>query len=276
MGELQHMSRAGKTFYFASLWLDQSIRKDVAVAYSFCRTVDDIADEQPIGLERTRALAALRDALLNENADDSRAAGLLGLIRRFPGIKAPAVALVEACAADGPGLVIESQDDLLRYAHGVAGNVGLLMYPILGGADPRGLQPADELGMAMQCTNIARDVVADLRNGRLYLPSDWLIQDDIRGLLRGDEAIEQSVVAAVQRLLSLGAELYASGLEGLAWLPARSRFAIRVAAECYAAIGSRVVRNGRLVRTRAVVPLFEKVGLAVRAARGRGLARANT
>jgi phytoene synthase len=148
------------------------------------------------------------------------------------------------------------------------------MYPILGGTDPRGLELADQLGMAMQCTNIARDVLADLRIGRTYLPSDWLVRDDIRGILRGDEQLERSVVQAVEQVLAVGERLYRSGIQGLSYLPARSRLAIRVAAECYAAIGSRVIRNGRLARNRAVVPLTEKILLALRVARTRQEARA--
>jgi phytoene synthase len=274
MQELRQMSRAGKTFYFASLWLERSVRQDVAIAYSFCRTVDDIADDQPQGLARSQLLAGIIKAVRSGDTHHSIAAGMVSLIRRFPQIKEPTESLVEACAADGPGLLIETEGDLLQYAHGVAGNVGLLMYPILGGTDPRGLELADQLGMAMQCTNIARDVLADLRIGRTYLPSDWLVRDDIRGILRGDEQLERSVVQAVEQVLAVGERLYRSGIQGLSYLPARSRLAIRVAAECYAAIGSRVIRNGRLARNRAVVPLTEKILLALRVARTRQEARA--
>jgi 15-cis-phytoene synthase len=117
----------------------------------------------------------------------------------------------------------------------------------------------------MQCTNIARDVIPDLKGGRLYLPREWLLTEQIFEILSGHEVLESAVVSAVQKLLALGQEHYNRGLQGLSFLDSRSRFAIRVAADCYSAIGRRVIAGGRLRRARAVVPFGMKVALAVRA-----------
>jgi phytoene synthase len=138
------------------------------------------------------------------------------------------------------------------------------MYPILGGQLPEGQKYAADLGVAMQCTNIARDVLADLQQDRVYLPTDWLPRADLQGLLRNDPVVEVEAVSAVRRLLALSDEYYARGLQGLSYLHPKCRFAIRVAANCYAAIGKRVIQGGQLARQRAVVPLREKLLLMLR------------
>jgi len=121
---------------------------------------------------------------------------------------------------------------------------------------------AADLGIAMQYTNIARDVFEDLSRGREYLPSAWLGERALSHLLAERAGSEEVVVEAVRRLLRLADERYARGLSGLAYLAPENRFAIRVAARCYAAIGERVIRGGHLARQRAVVPLARKIALA--------------
>jgi phytoene synthase len=267
---LKRMAKGGKTFYFASRWLEPAARNDAAIAYGFCRLVDDIADNTPASPQRTILLEELRDYISGKTsrliAPVPEAAAMLELIGRYPEIASATRELVEACLADLPGIVIDDSTDLIRYAHGVAGTVGLIMYPILGGRDPQGRAFAADLGVAMQLTNIARDILDDLRNNRVYLPRKWLADHDLKGLLCHDPRIETAAVRATEKLLTLADQHYQRGLSGLSYLNPRSRFAIRVAADCYAAIGARVIRNGSLLRTRAVVPLHSKILIAVRAA----------
>ena len=266
---LQHMARGGKTFFFASRWLTPRARLDAATAYSFCRTVDDLADNLPTGAERTAALTNILSGLASHEKREPTAAAMHPLIERFPEIQAPAELLVRSCLSDTEGARIATVSDLTRYCHGVAGTVGLIMYPILGGREPAGRQLAADLGIAMQCTNIARDIVPDLRANRVYIPQEWLSRAQLEKLLDSacDTTTETIVTNATRRLLSLADEYYARGLTGLQYLDPRSRFAIRVAAECYRAIGSRVIQDGKLARTRAVVPLHQKIVLAVKAIR---------
>jgi phytoene synthase len=171
-------------------------------------------------------------------------------------------ALVEACRTDDPSLHINDEGDLERYAFGVAGNVGLIMYPILGGVAEAGRSHAADLGIAMQYTNIARDVFEDLARDRTYLPNSWLAGRTVRNLLHESPGGEPVVVEAIRRLLHAADARYARGLAGIEYLAPENRFAIRVAARCYAAIGERVIREGRLCRERAVVPLTRKIALA--------------
>jgi phytoene synthase len=261
-GEMRLISQAGKTFYFATLWLAKRVRYDAALAYDFCRTVDDIADGTLSSTERDTQLREIGNAVLFGDCTHTLVRPLEPLLTRYPEIREPLAALVEACRQDGPNLTIRDEDDLERYAHGVAGNVGLIMYPILGGHLATGRSFAADLGIAMQYTNIARDVFEDLARERVYLPTIWLEERHLHGLLERTPSCEDSAVTAVRRLLRLADERYARGLSGLGYLAPENRFAIKVAARCYAAIGERVIRDGRLARERAVVPLSRKVVLA--------------
>lgn len=260
--EMGLISRAGKTFYFATRWLDRDVRHDTVMTYNFCRQVDDIADARPALPERDSTLCSIAEAVRGKDRRHPLVSPLIPLMERHPEIQEPLVALVEACRNDTPALRIQDEEDLVLYAHGVAGNVGLIMYPILGGTSPLGRTYAADLGIAMQCTNIARDVLEDRAHGRLYLPHSWLTDSAAQDSLDASSHSEDVVVEAVQRLLAFAAERYHRGLSGLQYLAPGNRFAIQVAATCYAAIGTRVIRNGRLARARAVVPLRQKILLA--------------
>jgi phytoene synthase len=260
--EMRLLARAGKTFYFATLWLDKSVRQDAALAYTFCRTVDDIADGDLEEGTRDTYLRDIARAVVDGDMGHELIRPLEPLLTRYPEVTEPLSALVHACRQDTPVLTINDEQDLEKYAFGVAGNVGLIMYPILGGTLPAGREYAAQLGMAMQGTNIARDVVEDLERGRVYIPSMWLDRCDLRQLLADDGRYERTAVRAVENLLRWAGERYSRGLSGLQYLAPGNRFAIQVAARCYAAIGDRVIVRGRLARRRATVSLGKKIVLA--------------
>lgn len=262
-GAKLRMARAGKTFFFATRWLHTSVVDDTIAVYNFCRTVDDIADAEPAHRDRNEQLLTLIESLRSDSHTHESVEPLRALLLRFPEIRAPLIALVKGCLEDLPSLTITTERDLARYAHGVAGNVGLVMYPILGGTTPRGKTHAASLGIAMQYTNIARDVLEDLARNRIYLPSAWLadIKDPVSHLdLKAHEPI---IVCAVQQLLKRAHQYYEFGLSGLHYLDDRNRFAIKVAARCYEAIGRRIIQNDTLARQRAVVPFTTKALMAL-------------
>lgn len=261
-GELRLMTRAGKTFYFATLWLPKRARYEAALAYNFCRAIDDIADAEPARADRDEILRRVAHAVSKRDPREELVKPLMPLLERYPEVIDPFVALVDACREDTTDLKINDERDLERYAHGVAGNVGLIMYPILGGSSTHGRALAADLGIAMQCTNIARDVREDLKRGRVYLPAQWLGGLNLSYSLDERALTDARVVEAVRRLLAFAHERYSRGLSGINYLAPHSRYAIRVAARCYAAIGERVIQGGSLARERAVVPLSQKIVLA--------------
>lgn len=250
------MAQAGKTFYRAARLLPRSVRGNVIRLYAFCRLVDDLADEPGVPMpERRRSLGTLAEAFSRGNLIDLRAAGWpfagQGVMAEAAGL------LVGAAAQDLEQTQPRTREELLAYAFGVAGTVGIMMAHVLQ-ADPSGLRAAVALGMAMQLSNIARDVAEDLGNGRVYLPSEWVSSDQVYQALRAakpeDSATAGGMVqAATGQVLALAETLYESAFDGIRSLPWRIRWSILAAALCYREIGREVGRRGSLSWTRRVV-----------------------
>ena len=118
---------------------------------------------------------------------------------------------------------------------------------VLNTSNPKAKPHAVDLGIAMQLTNIARDVIVDAKMGRRYLPGSWvnnMTPEQILATADNPKGEDAAIISsAVRRLLSLGEEYYASGRVGLSYLPARAHFAIGVAAKVYRQIGIQLLRS---------------------------------
>jgi phytoene synthase len=164
---------------------------------------------------------------------------------------------------------------VLAYSARVAATVGVLMTLLMGERGPRTLARACDLGIAMQLTNIARDVGEDARNGRLYLPRDWLRAEGIDP----DQWLAEPVFDArlgrvVERLLKVADGLYDRSRAGICDLPSDCRSAIQAARLVYSDIGRMVARGGYdSVTDRAVVSARRKLALVARACAPSWLAR---
>jgi phytoene synthase len=246
----QALATYGKTFHWASRALGEATARRTRSFYAFCRYADDLADE----LEPQDSRPVL-DRLLGElergQTSDPVLADFLGLARELDLDLDPVRELLQA--------------ELLRYAHGVAGTVGLVMCQIFGASDPRARPFAIDLGIAMQLTNIARDVLEDARQGRLYLPSELL-----GSAIQPADLVEDRGTARVRArqatnaVLRLAEAYYRSADLGLRFLPLRARTAVLIASRCYEAIGPRVRRAGPW-RGRAHVGLAGKCAHTARA-----------
>jgi phytoene synthase len=247
-----------------------SRRRGIEALYRLCRHIDDIADDDHQDVEaRRRALRDLDDALRREDhavpcvrvalrLRDAHGLHLAGLHR-----------LIEEAGTDLEFQRPQSFDALLRYAFGVAGAVGWMLCPMLGARDPRATAPAVALGVGMQLTNIARDVVADARIGRIYLPQDWAPQLSLPALSAADPAALCDAHAATLRLLDEAETFYALAERGMPLLPAPPRWSIRAAARMYRDIGRCVRELGAGGATRrAVVGPWRKSALLIASASG--------
>lgn len=240
--EDQLMSRAGKTFHLASRLLPKEVRPDVVRLYAFCRHVDDLADDntQPVQ-ERRRSLERIAFALERAQVEDLRAAG-------WPFVQdavmsQAAALLVRAALDDLKQQQPRTELELLAYAFGVAGTVGVMMARVLRGA-PQGFASAVALGMAMQLSNICRDVREDFQAGRTYLPQTWVTADELNLALHdADRGAVQRVAGATRRTLVLAASLYEVAYDGIWSLPWRIRWSILAAAMCYREIGIAVGKD---------------------------------
>ena len=241
------LATSGESFYWARRFLGNKMGHDAARLYSFCRVLDDMADGDiengPEHLEQIQAKLKQGEwgnhPLLNQFTDMVDEYGLSITV---------VSSLVEGLLDDqADEVLIENEDELIQYAYKVAGTVGILMCDVLNTDEPRAKPHAVDLGIGMQLTNIARDVLEDAHMGRRYLPGSWVNN------MSPDEIIEASknprcheallITDAVERLLSLAEQYYASGRRGLAYLPARAHFSIGVAAKVYRQIGIQLLKS---------------------------------
>lgn len=258
----------GRTFHLASRLLGAEHADNAARLYSFCREVDDIADDaggDPAAVAAARArLGRLRSDVVAGTDGDPSVTDLLHLCRDTGADPAHAALLIDGVLSDLGRVAIADQPQLLRYAYSVAGIVGLMMVDVLGAVDRRAAGPfAIDLGIAMQLTNIARDVREDALRGRRYLPAEWVGDLTPEQIVRADPATREVLRAGSARLLTLAERHYASAREGLAHLPRRPRATVLVAAQVYRQIGVRLARDGhRVWAGRTVVPASARARVA--------------
>lgn len=251
----------GRTFYAASRVLPRGVRDDLALLYAFCRVVDDCADFVPDTSDQRLSPDELLDeiecGLRGQSSRSPVVSSFRSLARRRDVPLTYAHELVAGVRGDLGSVRITSEAELIRYAYRVASTVGLMMCRILG-VPERGDPFAIDLGIAMQLTNIARDIAEDAGIDRVYLPEAWIRPDTLmRAAFESDGASSESgairqAAESVERALSLADRYYESAELGMHFLPVRVRGGIRAAAWNYRAIGSVIRKDpGAFVCRRA-------------------------
>jgi len=259
------LRQGSKSFHAASLLLPRRVRDAAAAVYAFCRIADDAID---LGPEPEAGLAELHHRLdrvygAAPAADFiDRALGVT--VRRYAIPRGVFEALLEGFAWELEDRRYESADDLNAYCVRVAATVGVVMARVMGCRDPETLARACDLGVAMQLTNIARDVREDAEACRVYLPAERLGEYGVsqEDLVDG-EADDQAVSVVVSDVLDLAERYYESGDAGMHYLPSRARWAVLVASRLYRGIGRRLRQRHRSnpMFGRVVVPWVSKLGL---------------
>ncbi len=238
---IEILRRCGATFYAASKVLPSTIRNDLAILYAMCRAIDDcadVADPKAADILLDEVSTALRAG--NDRSPLVVAFRDLTLRHNIPSVLVHE--LIEGVRSDLREVRMSTLDELLRYSFRVASTVGLMMCRVLD--VPRCGDPfAIDLGIAMQLTNIARDVAEDAHLNRVYLPAEWIHADAILASVsnRVDETSE--IRSAVEELLTVADRYYESAELGMQFLPLAVRSGIRAAAWNYRAIGSGILRN---------------------------------
>lgn len=262
--------RGSKSFHLASLLLPSETRKAARALYAFCRHSDDLIDDPRSGMPALLRLRERLDLIYQGDPAAFACDRAFARVVHDHSIPKPVVeALLDGFAMDLEGRRHQTIDDVKSYATCVAASVGLMMASVMGVSDRAALARAADLGIAMQLTNIARDVGEDARNGRLYLPLDWLAEQgiDADAFLR-DPRHTPALGLVVKRLLEEAARHYRLGHAGIRSLPKPCRHAIRTAALVYEAIGAGIAANGYdSVTLRATTGLATKLGLLIRARR---------
>ncbi len=266
------LRRGSKSFSLASLLLPRRVRDPASAIYAFCRIADDIVDE---GEEGPRALDVLHERLRRAYdaapIDHPVDRAFSSVVRAYDiPIDVPA-ALLEGFAWDAQGRQYDTIEEAQAYGARVAGTVGVMMTLLMGRRDETTLERACDLGVAMQLTNIARDVGEDARNGRIYLPGAWLREAGVEpsSMLR-DPAFRPEIGVVVERLLQRAEVLYMRSDAGIGRLPPDCQPSIRAARLFYSEIGNELSRRGLdSINQRTVVGLGTKLRLLLRAFFGR-------
>jgi phytoene synthase len=204
------LERHAKSFKWAARLFNRQTAADVAILYAFCRSIDDIADNQTAETAR-HELAGIRSALEASFSCLPEVQAFIELAQRYRiGIRLPLL-FVEAIQSDTGRVRIATRQGLIRFSYGVASTVGLMMCSVMGVRNPAAMPFAVDLGIAMQLTNIARDVVEDARRDRVYLPAEWLGDDfEPHQIIAGDLNTRRRIAGARKKLLGHAADYYRS------------------------------------------------------------------
>jgi len=258
------------------MFLPPPKRRAIWAVYAFCRVVDDIVDEafesqapQPGHLSGSQSpedeLAYWRIALeriYRYGGSDYSPIQVAwnDMLEHYPVPLQPALELLQGVAMDLSVIRYETFDDLYAYCYRVAGTVGLLTSPIFGYHQDAALIHAVDLGVALQLTNILRDIGEDARRGRIYLP-----QDEMRRFGYSEAELMAGIINApfrelVRFQIARAHEYYQRSLPGISMLSADCRLAVRLSGSLYSHILDRIRLNNYNVFTkRASVPLKTKL-----------------
>ncbi|WP_299286847.1 15-cis-phytoene synthase [uncultured Tateyamaria sp.] len=251
------------SFHAASKLLPKKVRDPALALYAFCRLADDEVD---LRAEKVEAVLRLRDRLdlvysgTPRNAAPDRA--FTAVVEQFDMPRALPDALLEGLAWDAETRTYRTLSGLKDYSARVASAVGAMMCVLMGVRDRDALARACDLGVAMQLTNIARDVGEDALEGRLYLPTDWLDEAGIQhDAFLANPRPTKAVRAMTKRLIVEANRLYYRSEAGLGTLPRASRPGIYAARYIYAGIGGQLNAMGYdSITARARTSKRQKVG----------------
>ena len=232
-----YLALFAKSFNWAGFFLPRKIYDNCATLYAFCRVLDDIADEEANLDSKIEKFDKIRSFFKNSfDLDDNKRISssenetiILDIINLAENNKIKRIIvedLIDGVASDLKQKIhIRSVKDLLIYSYKVAGTVGLMMSKILNVNDRRALKGAIDLGIAMQLTNIARDVVEDKKMNREYIKPDF---ENIQATLKLAEMFYQSSFSSIQKI------------------PFRYKFSIIVARRIYRQIGRKILQKGSM------------------------------
>ena len=269
---LQITRQEAKNFYYGIRLLRPPKRQAMAALYALARRIDDIGDGSDTPEAKQMQLGKLRRQLDNlaacpELARDPVLAGVAHAANRFPIPIAAFGEIIAGCEQDTDGFVYETIDDTVRYCRLVAGSVGRLSLGVFGSSDWEvDSALADDLGVALQLTNILRDITEDAQMGRVYLPREDLERFGCAADLSGPRpAVAKLVLFEAER----AQQWFARGFELLGRLDRRSRACVSAMSGIYFRLLTHICRQPDAVLDRRVsVPTSEKAWVAAKSLAG--------
>ena len=249
----------GKSFYWASFFLPKKNRIAASRLYSICRYLDDVADNSKLDTS-----SQIKNIFNQIKENESSEINIffkqnninLGILKD----------LIDGLISDQQNVRVTDEKELIDYSYKVAGTVGLMMLPIINTKDAEARKHAIDLGIAMQLTNIARDVYEDAKMNRLYLPKEWLGQVSVSDLIDNklDHQKKRLIELSIKNLIELSDKFYANGFSGMKFIPLRTRLAIFFAAKIYKGIGEKIKSGGYVYKLeRIYLNKLEKLWITI-------------
>ena len=249
----------GKSFYWASFFLPKKNRIAASRLYSICRYLDDVADNSKLDTS-----SQIKNIFNQIKENESSEINIffkknninLGILKD----------LIDGLISDQQNVRVTDEKELIDYSYKVAGTVGLMMLPIINTKDAEARKHAIDLGIAMQLTNIARDVYEDAKMNRLYLPKEWLGQVSTSDLIDNklDDQKKKLIELSIKNLIELSDKFYANGFSGMKFIPLRTRLAIFFAAKIYKGIGEKIKNSGYVYKLeRIYLNKLEKLWITI-------------
>ncbi len=263
--------RHARSFYFASVALPKEKKRAAYAVYAFCRYADDLVDRGAGDAGVAAALARVGaefDAMrAGERTEPAFALAFAWAVRRFGIEREPFLELLRGVAMDLGPVALADWPALRDYCYHVASTVGLMMARIFELRDPRGREQAIDLGIAMQLTNILRDVGEDYRMGRVYLPADELAAGGVAVTDLGADRVTPALRGLLREQVARAREYYRRAEPGIALLADDgSQFTVWLMRHVYAGILEEVERaDYEVLRGRVRTSFARKLVLAGRA-----------
>ena len=256
LNSIKDLKNEGKSFYWASFFLPKKSKNNAGILYSICRYFDNIADKNNKDMS-----LFLKESIKKIKSDNKNE---VNIFLKKNDINVLIFAdLIRGLISDQKEVKIKNQTDLIKYSYFVAGTVGLMMSKIIGVKNIKAYSCAIDLGIAMQLTNIARDVHEDAKLKRIYLPSEWIPNINLYEL-NGQNTIsleQETIISnAINRLIDLSEKFYFNGFSGLKYIPLKTRLGIFIAANIYKGIGIKIKKNGKkYLKKRIYLNYYEKL-----------------
>ena len=237
------LKKHAKSFYWASFFLPSNTLDKCSSLYNFCRTLDDIVDDNNNLSFKREIFSKFKKDFENKNINNQVIKDMWSIIESESISKKIVIDLFDGVETDlEEKVVIDSKKDLLVYSYRVAGTVGLMMSKILKVKNKESLKGAIDLGIAMQLTNIARDVCEDKARNRQYVKHDF---SSIRSIIDDSQAF------------------YEKSFNSISDIPLKSRFSVIVARRVYRKIGDYILKQKNIDNYnkagKIYVPMFEKI-----------------
>ncbi len=261
------LKKHGRSFHWAGKFLNEECINRAAKLYSFCRILDDIADS---GEANSHKYLINIKSIIKKNT--------ITELENIYSIKYPnffkssskkvVIDLIDGLILDQKGVLFKQEEELIRYSYHVAGTVGIMMCDALKCDNDLAKSFAIDLGIAMQLTNIARDVLEDAKMGRRYLPGNWVQNISPKEIVLAAKTNDlkkiHMISKGIKKLLILAEQYYLSGEKGFTFLPFNTRVAISVASGVYREIGVQLENeNYNWQNGRQITSIFSKIKITL-------------